>query len=136
MARSVCALVLLTLALEEIARRGPLTLRAPATALSNSHPGQPSPDAYLIFLEEVGRRLPIGAVVAVIPQRSGELAGSRYLLALSQMPNQTVVPPARLSAADTQQRPEWVACFGADFKDSRFRLAAALAGGAIYRAVP
>lgn len=136
LARSACAVVLLALVLTEIRRRGPLTFRAPSTVLSNSHPGQPSPDAYLIFLEEAGRRLPRDVVVAVVPQQPGELdVGSHYLMALAQMPNQTVVPPTSLHAADARQTPDWVACFGADFKDSRFQLAAAIPGGALYRAV-
>jgi hypothetical protein len=133
--RRLCALVLLALVLAEIRRRGPLTFRAPSTVLSNSHPGQPSPDAYLIFLGEAGRRLPRGAVVAVVPQRQGELAmGARYLMAVAQMPDQDVVPPTSLHGADAPQLPEWVASFGADFEDSRFRLAATIPGGALYRA--
>jgi len=135
--RALCALVLLALALREIRRRGPLTFLAPSTVLSNSHPGQPSPDAYLIFLEEAGRCLPRGALVAVVPQLPGELStGSHYLMALAQMPNQIVVPSTSLHAAGARQIPEWVACFGTGFNDSRFRLVAAIDGGAIYRAVP
>jgi hypothetical protein len=60
--------------------------------------------------------------------------GSRYLMALAELPNQTVIPPTTLRAADAPP-PDWVACFGADFHDARFRLAAAIPGGALYRAV-
>jgi len=135
--RRLCALVMLALVLTEIRRRGPLIFRAPSTVLSNSHPGQPSPDAYLLFLGEAGRRLPRGAVVAVVPQRQGELAtGARYLMAVAQMPDQNVVPPTTLRALDAPRIPEWVVSYGAVFEDSRFRLAAAIPGGALYRAVP
>ena len=133
--RWLCALSLFALLLAEITRRGAF-LRAPATIASNSRLDQPSLDPYLLFLGDASRRIPPGATVAVVPQAPGELAiGTSYLLALSQMPDQTILPATSLGAAGAS-RPEWVMSFGgAVFDDPRFRLAASVRGGRLFQAV-
>jgi len=130
--RSACTLALAALILAEIRHRGPLR-RPPVTVTSNSRPGQASLDPYLIFLREAGRRIPRGTTVAVVPVAPGEMAtGSSYLLALSQMPEQTILPITRLRAE--VEPPEWVLSFGADFSDPRFRIAAVFGAGKLFKA--
>jgi hypothetical protein len=129
--RSICTLLLFALILAEIARRGPLLL-SPATVASNIY-GQPSLSPYLIFLKQAGRRIPPGAAVAVVPQISGEAAnGPSYLLALSQMPDQTILPVTSLPAAGAGG-PEWVMSFDTAFDDPRFRLVATVGRGRLFR---
>ncbi|HMF10379.1 MAG TPA: hypothetical protein VKJ00_14670 [Thermoanaerobaculia bacterium] len=132
-ARSIGTLLLFALILVEIARRGPLLL-PPATVASNIY-AQPSLDPYLIFLKEAGRRIPSGAAVAVVPQASGEVpTGPSYLLALSQMPEQTILPITSLPTSGAGG-PEWVLSFGTSFDDPRFQLVAAVRGGRLFQAV-
>jgi hypothetical protein len=131
--RSLCALLLFVLILAEIARRGPLFL-PPATVASNVL-GPSSFDPYLLFLKEAGRRIPPGATVAVLPQAPGEVpTGPSYLLALSQMPDQTILPVTSLLTSGVGG-PQWVMTFGAAFDDPRYRLVAAVRGGRLFHAV-
>jgi len=130
--RWVFGLLLFAFTLAEIARRGRF-LRTPAVT-SNRPPSQASLDPYLLFLKEAGRRIPAGTTVAVAPQNSAELAiGTSYLLALSQMPDQTIVPWTNLDAG--AKRPDWVMSFGTAFGDPRFRLVAEIRGGRLFQAV-
>jgi hypothetical protein len=133
--RWLSALFLFSLLLAEITRRGAF-LRTPATIAANSRLDQPSLDQYLLFLGEARRRIPPGATVAVVPQAPGELAiGTSYLLALSQMPDQTILPATSLGAAGASG-PEWVMTFGAAvFDDPRFRFVAAARGGSLFQAI-
>jgi hypothetical protein len=129
------ALGLLALLVMTVLSRGPLTLRPPATVMSNSHPGLPSPDPYILFLRQAAARIPPGqTVVFLLAHPEAELAiGGSYLIALGQMPDQVVLPRTALSADSAP--PDWVACFGAQFSDHRFQPAGSIAGGTLFRRV-
>jgi hypothetical protein len=136
--RWVCTGLLLGLILMSVVRRGPLTLRAPVTVVSNSDPIQRLAEPYLVFLKEVGLRVPRGATIVVIsPRQPNESSvGTTYLLALGQLASQIVLPEYALEPRGSSAGVEWVACFRSEFRDSRFRAAEALPGGMLFRAVP
>lgn len=119
--------LLFALLVVEIARRGPLTLRRPATVLSNGVPVQRTTQPYLVFLDEVRRRLPRGATVAVVHAESP--SPMPYLIAIGQLPDQTVLPPEAIGT----DRPEWVAAFGRAFSESGFRPVGTFSGGTLLR---
>jgi hypothetical protein len=133
----LAAFGLLTLLGAAIMGRGPLTLRPPATVLSNSHPGLPSPDPYILFLKQAATRIPRDQTVVFIlaHQELESPTGGSYLIALGQMPDQVVLPRTVLNP-NSGAPPDWVACFGAEFPDRRFQRAETIAGGAIFRRAP
>ena len=73
-----------------------------------------------------------GAAVAVVPRGAGDApTGPSYLLALSQMPDRTILPVTSLQTGE----PEWVMSFAAAFDDPRFRLVETLGWGRLFRAI-
>jgi hypothetical protein len=129
------ALALLALLVMAILGRGPLTFRRPATVMSNSHPGLPSPDPYILFLKQAAGRIPRGETVVFLLSRQGNDSpiGGPYLIALGQMPDQIVLPRTALSPDSAP--PDWVACFCAEFPNRRFQPAGSIAGGRLFRRV-
>src|SRR6266540_4116953 len=115
--RWVCTGLLLGLILMSVVRRGPLTLRAPVTVVSNSDPIQRLAEPYLVFLKEVGLRVPRGATIVVIsPRQLNESSvGTTYLLALGQLASQIVLPEYALEPRGSSAGVEWVACFRSEF---------------------
>ncbi len=117
-----------------VSRRGPLQFRAPATVLSNSHPAQKGAEPQLLFLHEIRKRLPPGATVAVTDNSDGD--PGFYLIALSQLPQQTVVQPLALKAdLPVAALPDYLACFGETREDARYRLVETVPGGALYKVI-
>ena len=95
---------------------------------------QPAMDDFLLFLQQVARRVPGGASVAVVvrdPHNPVLTAPIVRYLALGQLAQQ------RLVHADLQQPggevPDYLAAFGPPIEDSRLELVARLSGGRLYR---
>ncbi len=103
--------------------RGPLTLRPPATVLSNAHPVMKADEPFLVYLIGLRARLPRGATVVVLsPYSATDLPnGPSYLLAMGQLPGHRVVPWTVLFDPSAKP-PRFVAAFRRGFHDDRYRL--------------
>jgi hypothetical protein len=114
---------LLTAAVRFCVSRGPLTLRAPASVLSNAHSVMQASEPYLLYLVSLRERIPAGAtIVALSPDSKDDSpTGIPYLLALGQLPAQTVVPWTVLRDPGAEP-PRYVAVFRRGFHDDRYRL--------------
>src|SRR5205085_9774609 len=110
-------------------RHRPLTPAVPATPLSHAEPAEQASEPYLVFLRQIATRLPRGSTVAVL-DAGGEIG---YMLAIGQLPEQTVLHPSVLSQGAPGPPPDWVACFATELRDPRFVLAERLTNGALYR---
>jgi hypothetical protein len=103
--------------------RGPLTLRHPATVLSNAHWVMKASEPYFLYLNSLRERIPAGATIVVLsPYSADEMpSGTSYLMAVGQLPAQRVVPwdVLRNPAADP---PRYVGVFRRGFHDDRYRL--------------
>jgi len=101
--------------------RGPLTLQAPETILSNAHPVMKAEEPFLLYLRQLRNRLPDGATVVVLsPQSAADApAGPSYLLPLGQLPEQVAVPYTTLGEPATL--PRYVAVFQPGLHDPRYR---------------
>jgi hypothetical protein len=108
--------------------RGPLTLRRPATVVSNAHPVMRADEPFLLYLRALRTRLPGGATVVVLsPHTANDLpAGPSYLLALGQLPEHRVVPWTVLRDPSVTP-PRFVAVFRRGFHDDRYRLVSSTA---------
>ena len=130
------ALFFLFLNARLIASRGPIELRSPATVISNSHPAQRHSAPFVTFLRDAGRLLPEGASVAVIgpSAESGEDAID-YLIAIGQLPRQSV---ERWQAAvdGSGKGPRFLAVYGREYHDARYRPMATLPSGALFERAP
>ncbi len=113
--------------------RGPLTLRAPASVLSNAHWVMKAAEPYLLYLGSLRERLPEGATVVVLSPYSKDDSpiGTSYLMALGQLPRQRVVPWTVLRDPAAAP-PRYVAVFGRSFHDDRYRLLARTAGDELW----
>jgi hypothetical protein len=90
-------------------------------------PAQRASIPFLRFLRAVQPHLPSEGTVAVLfPQLAGDM--TPYLIAIGQLPDQKVLPPAALGDG-----PEWVACFGQCVADPRYRHVASVEGGSLFR---
>ena len=127
--RWTVAAVLFGLLVAHIVRHGPLTLVPPKTPLSHTEPAQQASEPYLLFLREVGSRVPAGSTIVVV-EETGEIG---YLLAVGQLPDQIVRHRSALSGDSSRALPDWVACFDGAFDDPRFELDARLPNGVLYR---
>ena len=101
--------------------RGPLVLQAPATICSNAHPVMKAEEPFLLYLRQLGHRLPRGATVVVLsPQSAADApAGPSYLLPLGQLPEQVAVPYTTFGEPSTL--PRYVAVFRPGLHDPRYR---------------
>jgi hypothetical protein len=134
MARWIGVLVLFVLLCAEVAARGPLTLRPPATILSNAAKVQRETEPFVLFLRWVAPRVPAGGTLAIRTPNA-----LHYFVALGQLPDQVVVPAAGergpLTADDGE--PDWVACYFANLDDPRYhRVATYEPNGSLYRRIP
>jgi hypothetical protein len=134
MTRWIGVLILFVLLCAEIVAHGPLTLRPPATILSNAARVQKETEPYLLFLGWVAPRVPSGSKLAI---RTPDALW--YFIALGQLPDQVVVPATGergpLGAdADAGGDAEWVACYFANLDDPRFRrVESYVPNGSLYR---
>ena len=119
---SVGTVVLLGAGLAFCISRGPLTLRYPATVLSNAHPVMKAQEPFLLYLRDLRRRLPPGETVVVLSAQSATdlPAGPSYLLPLGQLPEQVVVPWTVLFEPSASP-PRYVAVFRLGLHDDRYR---------------
>lgn len=103
--------------------RGPLTLRPPATVLSNAHWVMKGAEPYLLYLKSLSRRIPPDATIVVLSPYSKDDAptGTSYLIALGQLPAQRVLPWTVLRDPGAEP-PRYVAVFRRGFSDHRYRL--------------
>ena len=144
MARWIGVLVLFVLLCAEVAARGPLTLRPPATVLSNAAKVQRETEPFVLFLHWVASRVPAGATLAI--RTPNDL---HYFVALGQLPEQVVVPAsglggplvadagARAGAEAGAHKPDWVACYFANLDDPEYhRVATYEPNGSLYRRGP
>jgi hypothetical protein len=136
MARWIGVLVLFVLLCAEIAAHGPLTLKPPATILSNAAKVQRETEPFLLFLHWVAPRVPAGATLAI--RTPNDL---HYFVALGQLPEQVVVPATGvggpLAAEAAAPAPEWVACYFANLDDPGYhRVATYEPNGSLYRRGP
>jgi hypothetical protein len=130
------ALFFLTLTVRLIASRGPIELRAPETVLTNSHPAQRHSAPFILFLREVGRRLPEGASVAVIGEGTGTGEDMiDYLLAVGQLPRQSVELWQGASGG-SGGGPRFLAVYGREYHEARYRPMATLPSGVLFERVP
>jgi hypothetical protein len=134
MSRFTLTLLLLALLTREIARRGPLCLRAPSTVVSNMPETKAFLEPYLKFLGELARRVPRGERLTVIaPLAPGELAvGECYLVALGQLPGVTLLPQTVLDIPGASL-PKWAASFQVTPNDGRLVAVDSFAGGTLFR---
>ena len=121
---SACALLCVLLAVQ-ILRRGPLRLEAPEFVLSNGVGPQRASIPFLRFLRSIAPHLPRESTVAILyPDAGRDIIP--YLIAIGQLPDQNVLPPAGLG-----ENPEWVACFGEAPGDPRYRPVVSVEGGSL-----
>jgi hypothetical protein len=102
---------------------GPLTLRAPASVVSNSHWVMKASEPYLLYLMSLRERIPVGATIVVLSPYSKDDSpiGVSYLMALGQLPALRVVPWTVLRDPAAEP-PRYVAVFRRGFHDDRYRL--------------
>lgn len=114
------------------ARRGPLTLERPSTVYSNGHPAQRRWVPFILFLGEVGARLPRGATVLLVqpPATDGWTLEYRRLLAEAELPDQNVVPVTaeQIEKRDSPMAP-YAAAFGGELHTARYGLLQRFPGG-------
>ena len=136
MSRFTLMLLLLTLLTCRILGRGPVCFRPPSTVVSNMPETKAFLEPYLMFLGELGRRVPRGDRLTVIaPLAPGELAvGEHYLVALGQLPCVTLFPQTILDTPGSSL-PEWAAGFQVSPIDSRLAKVDSFAGGTLFRVV-
>jgi hypothetical protein len=132
MIRRTCAAVLFVLLCAEVARHGPLSLRAPETILSNTTQPQKDSEPYVRFLRWVASQVPPGATVAILTPESPTSMSLMYLIAVGQLPLQDVWPA--VAARGNGACPDFVAPYSQAFEDSRYRQVGAFQGGALFRA--
>lgn len=125
--------VLVGLLAREVLARGPLSFDAPATVVSHAVPVMRGSEPYLLLLKAVRQRLPRGATIAVVSPADDEFVP--YLLAVGQLPGQTVLGPHTL-APTADPAPAWVLSVGTPFRDPRFELEESFPAGALFRRRP
>jgi hypothetical protein len=121
---------------------GDIGLKAPRTIVSGSPAGFYEP--LLVFLGEMSRAIPPGATVSLAPPDGRDPHNwMDYMVAIGQLPRLKVVFAARfLPAGPTAApipgvgAPRFVACFGGEFHDRRYRLVRLFSEGRLYEAVP
>jgi hypothetical protein len=129
--RWVAAAALAAGVLYRIGRAGPLTFEPPRTVVSATQPGF---EELIVFLQQIARRLPPGASIAVVPPRQrSELTTPLvfYYLAQGQLPAQKVLYAEVAYFPDGP--PDYVASFGTALEDPRLEIVAKLPGGFLYR---
>lgn len=131
MIRRTCAAVLFVLLCAEVARHGPLTLRAPESVLSNTTQPQKDSEPYLRFLRWVASRVPPGATVAILTPEGPTASSLMYLIAVGQLPLQDVWPS--VAAHGNGVSPDCVAPYAQPFEDSRYRQVGSFQSGALFR---
>jgi hypothetical protein len=125
--------VLVGLLIRDVLARGPLSFAAPASVVSHAVPVMRGSEPYLLLLKAARRRLPKGATIAVVsPPDAGSVP---YLLAVGQLPGQTVLGPHTLDPA-ADAAPDWVVSVGTPFRDPRFELEESFPAGALFRRRP
>jgi hypothetical protein len=127
--------VFLSASVVQIVRRGPLRLEKPVTVVSNGNATFYAP--LLIFLAQIARTIPPGATVSLAPPTGRDPSNwLDYWVAVGQLPRQRVVFAGRfLPQRSTGEIPLFVACYGGEFVDSRFRLIRRFPEGGLYEAV-
>ena len=134
----LCACGLLALMAIEIHRRGSIR-HWPSTVISNAYYPLRAAEPFLLFLQEVARRVPEGDRIVVLAEEDVSLGsaylGPTFLFGVSQLPGRVVLPEDALGTRVPDQ-PLWVASFGRAFPDERFRPVATFAGGTLYRQKP
>lgn len=133
-----CAVGLLALIAVEVHLRGSIR-HSPSTVISNAYFPLRAAEPFLLFLEEVARRVPEGDRVVVLSGEDALLGsgylGPRFLFGLSQLPGQVVLPEDALKT-HVRGRSLWVACFGRSFADERFRPVGSFLGGTLFQETP
>jgi hypothetical protein len=128
----VAAVAFLVLEFRLILSRGPLTLRAPETWVSNGPATQRTDIPFFRVLRQVRGILPPGATVAVLgPNLRTEIGPMEDLIAIGQLPHNDVVP-ARAVVERKTPPPQYVAVQQSDFSDDRYRVVAILESGRLY----
>ena len=129
---TIASFSFLRLEIRLIRSRGPIEWRAPATVVSNSHVGQRGAAPFLLFLGDIRRLLPPGATVSVVgPNLRNDSGPLEDLIAIGQLPRNDVLP-ARMALENTIPPPRFLAVFGGDVRDERYRAVARLATGRLY----
>lgn len=131
--RMLSAAALLLLSAAQIARQGPVRLKAPRTAVSRT---QPETEGLILFLAEVALRVPRGASVAVLKGEGVHYLTPAmvFLLAVGQLPDHRVVPANTLPAAAASA--DYVALYVGNVDESGLTPVARIGRGSLYRAAP
>ena len=116
---------------------GSISFARPATVFSNSHPAQRGEEPYLLFLREVGARLPRGSVILLIrPGANPADSMLPTLLATSALPEQEVLGVTS-NRVETRRGPAapYAAVFGGELHTPSYRLLQRFPQGTLWIAI-
>jgi len=106
-----------------LAERGPLSLSAPRTVVSNGPAAIRSVEPLLVFLRDVGQAVPPNATLSL--RTSSSQPDLDTLIAVGQLPGHRVVP-------EYATGPAYVAAFRTDFRDASYRVVRRYRDGELY----